>query len=109
MCAQRRTRYSEEFKKNAVKQSEEPKKTVKEIAVELGIDLNQLYRWRQTYLSNDVEQIEVSDDRSRLKDKKRIIELEERLKEVEAERDILKKAMMVFGKNQFEQELGSGF
>jgi transposase-like protein len=102
MCAQRKTKYSVEFKKNAVMISEEPDRTVREVALDLGVDAQQLYNWRQIYLEREDAEQQLVEDRSYLKQKQRIIELEERLREVETERDILKKAMMIFGKNHLE-------
>jgi len=44
-----RTKYDEEFKKNAVKLSYASPKTTKQIAEDLGIHENMLYNWRKKY------------------------------------------------------------
>jgi transposase len=42
-----RAQYDEEFKKNAVKLSYASPKSVKQVAADLGIKENLLYRWRK--------------------------------------------------------------
>lgn len=76
-----REKYEEEFKKNAVKLSYASPKTVAEIAEDLGVHPNLLYRWRQKYTASG--------------DKTRYATLEEELRaaqrelaEVKMERDM---------------------
>jgi transposase len=96
-----RTRYSLEFKKNAVKMSDEPQRTVIEVAEELGVNTRMLYNWRQIYLDKNEKSGGSFTNNSCLNDKQKIQELEQQLRHVESERDILKKAMMILGKNHF--------
>jgi len=84
-----RTKYDEEFKKNAVKLSYTSPKTVKQIADDLGIHENLLYNWRKKYTSEG--------------DKTRYATMEDELKalrrenvELTMERDMLKKATAYF-------------
>jgi len=84
-----RKKYDEDFKKNAVKLSYASPKTVAEIAEDLGIHANLLYRWRQRYTADG--------------DKTKYATLEEELRatqrelaEVTLERDMLKKAAAYF-------------
>jgi len=84
-----RKKYDEDFKKNAVKLSYASPKTVAEIAEDLGIHVNLLYRWRQRYTADG--------------DKTKYATLEEELRatqrelaEVTLERDMLKKAAAYF-------------
>jgi transposase len=84
-----RTKYDEEFKKNAVKLSYASPKTTKQIAEDLGIHENLLYNWRKKYTSEG--------------DKTRYATMEEEnnaLKrenaELRMERDMLKKATAYF-------------
>jgi len=56
MCARKRRNHSVEFKKQAVRLSEDEHKTVKEVAERLGIKSYQLYQWRQIYLRKESEQ-----------------------------------------------------
>lgn len=84
-----RQKYDEEFKKNAVKLSYASPKTVAEIAEDLGVGSNLLYRWRQRYTADG--------------DKTKYATLEEELRatqrelaEIKMERDMLKKAAAYF-------------
>jgi transposase len=47
-----RTRYDEEFKKNAVKLSYASPRSVKQVASDLGISENTLYSWRKKYTAD---------------------------------------------------------
>ena len=84
-----RTRYDEEFKKNAVALSYAGTKSVAQVAADLGISDGMLYRWRQKYTPNG--------------EKTRYATMEEELKalklenaELKMERDMLKKASAYF-------------
>lgn len=52
MSVQRR-KYDSDFKKNAVKLSEEPGRNVQDVAGHLGIAPNLLYRWRRELRSRN--------------------------------------------------------
>ena len=84
-----RTKYDEEFKKNAVKLSYASPKSVKQVAEDLGVKENRLYAWRKKYTADG--------------DKTRYATLEEEMKslrlenaELKMERDMLKKATAYF-------------
>ena len=84
-----RTKYDEEFKKNAVKLSYASPKSVRQIADDLGIHENLLHNWRRKYTSEG--------------DKTRYATMEDELKalkrenaELTMERDMLKKAAAYF-------------
>ena len=84
-----RTRYGEEFKKNAVALNYAGTKSVAQVAADLGISDGMLYRWRQKYTPNG--------------EKTRYATMEEELKalklenaELKMERDMLKKASAYF-------------
>ena len=47
MSVQRRRKYDPEFKKNAVLLSEEPGRSVQDVAEKLGIHPELIYRWRR--------------------------------------------------------------
>lgn len=78
----RRRKYDEEFKKNAVKISCISEKSVKEVAADLDISEQILYRWRRKYKANGGKT-----DEATLKEENRRLELE--LAEVKLERDML--------------------
>jgi transposase len=84
-----RARYDEEFKKNAVKLSHASPKSVRQVAEDLGVAENMLYKWRRKYTAEG--------------DKTRYATLEEENKELrlevaelKVERDMLKKATAYF-------------
>jgi transposase len=84
-----RSRYDEEFKKNAVKLSHASPKSVKEIACDLGVGDGMLYRWRKKYTADG--------DKTRyatLEEENKSLKLE--VAELRIERDMLKKATAYF-------------
>jgi len=84
-----RTKYDEEFKKNAVKLSYASSKTVKDIADDLGVNEALLYRWRKRY-TPDGDKTKYAT----LEEEHKALKLE--LVQVKMERDMLKKATAYF-------------
>jgi len=89
--------YTESFRKEAVRRSEEEGVTAIQVAKELGIHVNQIYNWRNQYkrLSdkqfNSVGGVDYSKDES-----EEIRRLKREVKELKEERDFLKKATAYF-------------
>jgi len=84
-----RTKYDEEFKKNAVKLSYASPKSVKQVAQDLGISENILYRWRKKYTADG--------DKTKyatLEEENKALRLQ--LAEARMEADMLKKATAYF-------------
>ena len=84
-----RSKYDEEFKKNAVKLSYASPKTVRQIADDLDVHEALLYRWRKKYTA--------AGDKTKyatLEEEHKALKLE--LAEVKMERDMLKKAPAFF-------------
>jgi transposase len=84
-----RTKYDEEFKKNAVKLSYASPKSVKKVAQDLGISENRLYMWRKKYTANG--------DKTKyatLEEENKMLRLQ--LAEARIEADMLKKATAYF-------------
>jgi len=84
-----RTQYDEEFKKNAVKLSHASPKSVKQVADDLGIRENLLYRWRKKYTAEG--------DKTRwatLEEENKALRLQ--LAQARMEADMLKKATAYF-------------
>lgn len=77
-------KYDDEFKKNAVKKVLDGQ-SVASLARELGVGENLLHKWKKA-------KIETSSDLE-----KENLELKKKLRETEMERDILKKAALIFG------------
>jgi len=83
-------RYTEEFKRETVKQILEQSYTVSSVAQRLGVSTNSIYTWRKKYGSN-AEEFSI-----KAKELEEIKRLKSELKRVTQERDILKKAAAYF-------------
>lgn len=93
----RRT-FTPQFKKDAVHLVVEDGKSVTEVATHLGIARSLLQRWREQLSSTPSEAFP---GRGRLAPQaQRIRELEQKLRDVTQERDILKKALAYFADDQ---------
>lgn len=89
----KRKRYTEEFKKEAVKQVVERGYTQKEVAENLGVSQPSLFRWIKEYGGDRPHGNTKHTDED--KDAE-IARLKAKLKQTEEERDILKKAAVYF-------------
>jgi transposase len=91
-----RRRYTEEFKREAVQLMETSGKAIAELARDLGINDNNLYRWRGLYGSQAQANTNggVAEMEAELKRLRREVEV------LRAERDILKKAMSIVSRSQ---------
>ena len=98
MSVQSRRKYDTDFKRNAVLLSEEPGRTASEVAENLGVNKDLIYRWRRQMRENGELAFPGHGKMALTEDQKRIRELEKKLKDTEMERDILKKAMAIFSK-----------
>jgi len=98
MSVQQKRKYDSEFKRNAVLLSEEPGRTIPEVAENLGIKNDLLYRWRRQLRRNGEIAFPGHGKMALTPDQKRIRDLEKKLKDTEMERDILKKAMAIFSR-----------
>ena len=98
MSVQQRRKYDPEFKKNAVLLAEEPNRSVSDVAENLGIKVDLLYRWRRQFRDNGEIAFPGQGKIALTQEQKRIRELEKKLKDAEMERDILKKAMAIFSR-----------
>ena len=90
----RRKRYSEEFKREALRRADEPGVTDVLVAEELGIDARQLRRWRDA-VKNHGDQAFPGQGSSRDEE---LTRLKRKLAKVEQERDFLKEAAAYFAK-----------
>lgn len=98
MSVQNRRKYDTDFKRNTVLLSEEPGRTVSEVAENLGVNKDLIYRWRRQMRENGELAFPGHGKMALTEDQKRIRELEKKLKDTEMERDILKKAMAIFSR-----------
>jgi transposase len=79
-------KYDDEFKREAVRKIHDGQ-SVASVARELGCAESLLHRWKR-------DAVEASSD-----SEEELIALRKRLREVEMERDILKKAALIFGRS----------
>ncbi|MBA2734055.1 MAG: transposase [Acidobacteria bacterium] len=80
-------KYDDEFKREAIKKIHDGQ-PVASVARELGCAESLLHKWKR-------QTIESSSD-----SEKEVIALRRKLREVEMERDILKKAALIFGRSE---------
>ena len=88
-ASRQRRFFSEEFKQEAVQMLLDGH-TAHSIAERLGIDDNLLYQWKRQLISKAGPAARTLGDR--------VAQLEEELRRVERERDILKKALAILGR-----------
>jgi len=94
--ATRRRRYDKQFKLDALRMIQESERPVAEIARELGIHPNVLYKWRDQLLA-DPERAFPGKGKLKAGDAE-LRQLRRELDLVKEERDILKKALAVFSR-----------
>jgi transposase len=94
--ATERKSYTEDFKREAVRLMESSGKPIAELARDLGINDNNLYRWRALYGSQpqsvtNGSMVEMEAELKRLRRENEVLR---------QERDILKKAMSIVSRSQ---------
>jgi len=94
---QRKT-FSKEFKLEAVRQLEHGDKSPNDIAIDLGIRRNMLYKWQEQLKKRGDEAFRGSGRRP-ADQADEVTRLRQELAEVKLERDILKKAAAYFAKD----------
>ncbi len=94
---QTRRVFTREFKIEAVEHLLNSDKPATEIARDLGIRVELLYRWKQEYLNSKANSFPGA---GHMKDpeEEKFRKLERELQDVKMERDILKKALAIFSK-----------
>ncbi|WP_119344280.1 transposase [Facilibium subflavum] len=91
------TRYSADFKKEAVKYALESDLTSKEIAANLGVKYKTLMSWISASMKKPTTQAKPVDYKSSYQEMSaKYAELQKELKQTKMERDILKKAAAYF-------------
>lgn len=94
----KRKTFSKEFKLEAVRLLEQGDRPPNDIALELGIRRNQLYKWR-SQIHDQGENAFRGSGRRPLDQRDEVTRLRKELAEVTLERDILKKAAAYFAKD----------
>ena len=95
MAQKQRRQYSAEYKQEAVRLSREPGRTVASVARDLGINENNLWRWREQIPGTEPAQIAEQEAIRALQEENR--QLRRALARAEEEREILKKTVVIFG------------
>jgi len=95
---QGRRKYDRDFKEGAVRLVIDGGKPVRDLARDLGINENMLYRWKSEYLK-DREDAFPGQGRLKPQDEE-IWKLRRRVEDLEEEREILKKALAIFSKHR---------
>ena len=97
-------RYTQEFKLEAIRLMSETDKPVVQLARDLGIRVNQIYKWKKQLedkstnaFSRTRKVLNATETKASDKDVE-IQELKQRIERLEAEKDILKKAAAYFAK-----------
>ena len=91
-------KFSREFKLNAVKLSYQ-RENVKELAVELNIRAEVLYRWRSEFATLEGGSFPGNGRKKLTEEESELERLRKELADVRMERDILKKAVGIFSKS----------
>ncbi|GMR04098.1 MAG: IS3 family transposase [Gammaproteobacteria bacterium] len=93
-----RQRFSREFKLEAVRQLERGQKPATQLALELGVARNRLYKWQAQL--REGKPLHAGPGRPKLAEESEVSRLRRELKRLREERDILKKARAYFAKRR---------
>ena len=94
-----RRKYTKEEKLEIVKLSLEEEQTVQSLADRFDISANAIYNWRCKYFKYNESAFPGHGNKLMTEEQKVIAELKKELREAQLERDILKKAVSIFSKN----------
>ena len=89
--------YTKEFKLEALRLMEQSDRPTSEIAMQLGIRRNQLYKWKEAMKKTD-DVPATKKGAPRKEEQSEITRLRQELKRVKEENEILKKAAVFFAK-----------
>ena len=93
-----RRKFTREFKLNAVELSYR-RENIKELAVELNLRVELLYRWRAEFATLEGGSFPGNGKKKLTKEESELEKLRKELADVRMERDILKKAVGIFSKS----------
>lgn len=94
----KRARFTKEFKLEAVRLLERGERPAAQLALELGVARNQLYKWQAQLQTKGEDEVFRGPGAKRLSEMSEVERLKRELKKVTEERDILKKAAAYFAK-----------
>lgn len=91
-----RRKFSKEQKLEIVKESLEESVVMEELASRYKIHANSIYKWRRAYLHHQESAFPGQGNVSQSEEQKEIASLKKQLRELELEKEILKKALGIF-------------
>ena len=94
-----RKSYSKEEKLEIVKLSLADNESIKSISSRFEVSETTIYSWRNKYLKNGDNSFPGKGNKMMSDSERKIYELEQELRETRLERDILKKAVGIFSRN----------
>jgi len=94
-----RKTYTKQFKLDVIQQSYQ-RENIRDLASELGLRPALIYKWRAAYGAGSPDSFPGKGVEQLTPDQKKVRELEAELAETRMERDILKKAIGIFGKTR---------
>jgi len=92
-----RKSYTKQYKLDVIQQSYQ-RENISELASELGLKPALIYKWRAAYGAGSTQSFPGKGVEKLTPEQKKVRELEAQLAETRMERDILKKAIGIFGK-----------
>ena len=97
----RNNHYSEAFRREAVKQADDPNTSTTEVAEKLGISPQQIYNWRRQFTRLTEKQFNSMNGVDYSKDENEALrKLQREIAELKEENDFLKKATAYFAKQK---------
>lgn len=93
-----RKRFTKAERLEIVKESLEPDVRITDLAERYGLHANTIYTWRGKYYKEHGIEAQGQDVNQQTAEEREITRLKKQLREVELERDILKKAIGIFSK-----------
>jgi transposase len=94
-----RKSYTKQYKLDVIRQSYQ-RENISDLASELGLSPALIYKWRAAYGAGSSDSFPGKGVEKLTPDQKKVRELETQLSETRMERDILKKAIGIFGKTR---------
>ncbi len=94
----RRRRFDREYKQMVIELAN-TREDISVLAAELDLRPDLIYRWRREALANDGASFPGQGNKMMTEEQKEIARLKKELRDAQLERDILKKAVGIFSKN----------
>ena len=96
--SKKRKHYTKAEKLEIVSLSYEENQTVKDLAVRFGVSENAIYNWRNSYSKHKENAFPGNGNKIMSESEREIARLKKQVRELELEKEILKKAINIFSK-----------